>query len=536
MHKAPMPKIAAMLLAVALAAGSCSDDGESASTTTVPATTTESESTARATTTEAAPTTTAPAAAAPSSMSEPDEASLRPWHLAGAAHTDPVAAVEEFVAFFGFEAGTTLGDFQPGDTRSGEIEIRPPMQGSPFDPARPTPDQADLLVFLSGEPRNIFWSSTTAFLRLGTDDRWIVIGAVSDSLVVDLPLDGTVVSSPILVAFTNGVQTDRLEVQVWAADAAAPLVEKKVNSGSGVFSLRRVDALVDVPTDHVGPVTFVVTSSDPVTAVSTLQLELDPDAATQTASAFLEPVGDQREDILYQTGVRLSVFEPGECTGEPRPAVVFGGGVDSSLRDGLTSRGYVVVDVGWRNPGNTSSLDDSTARALGYAVFDLSVALQWLRAQADELCIDEHRMAVAGYSFGAIAALLVTYHDGDLAAGDTITIPGFEGSAQVSLPRIEPPTELAGISDDPDAAISFAGFALADTIEAGEAPVLMIHGRNDGMVPFALAEQTCASAAAVGVTCELLVHDDGHALLSDTATLDRIDEFLRQELAIGVAG
>ena len=294
--------------------------------------------------------------------------------------------------------------------------------------------------------------------------------------------------------------------------------------------------LIDVPTDHVGPVTFVVTSSDPVTAVSTLQLELDPDAATQTASAFLEPVGDQREDILYQTGVRLSVFEPGECSGEPRPAVVFGGGVDSSLRDGLTSRGYVVVDVGWRTPGNSSSLDDSTVRALGFAVFDLRVALQWLRAQADELCIDEHRMAVAGYSFGAIAALLVTYHDGDLAAGDTITIPGFEGSAQVSLPRIEPPTELAGISDDPDAAISFAGFALADTIEAGEAPVLMIHGRNDGMVPFALAEQTCASAAAVGVTCELLVHDDGHALLSDTATLDRIDEFLRQELAIGVAG
>ena len=291
-----------------------------------------------------------------------------------------------------------------------------------------------------------------------------------------------------------------------------------------------------MPTDHVGPVTFVVTSSGRATAVSTLRLELDPDAATQTASAFLEPVGDQREDILYQTGVRLSVFEPGECTGEPRPAVVFGGGVDSSLRDGLTSRGYVVVDVGWRNPGNTSSLDDSTARALGYAVFDLSVALQWLRAQADELCIDEHRMAVAGYSFGAIAALLVTYHDGDLAAGDTITIPGFEGSAQVSLPRIEPPTELAGISDEPDAAISFAGFALADTIEAGEAPVLMIHGRNDGMVPFALAEQTCASAAAVGVTCELLVHDDGHGLPSDTATLDRIDEFLRQELAIGVAG
>lgn len=459
---------------------------------------------------------------------------MRPWHRAVAAHTDPVAAVEEFVAFFGFEAGTTLGDFQPGDTRSGEIEIRPPMLGSPFDPARPTPDQADLLASDYDMAR---WSSTTAFVRLGADDQWIVIGAASDSLIVDLPLDGTVVSSPILVAFTNEIITSRLEVQVWAAGAATPLAARNVTSGfGGVYTLGQFDELVDVPTDQVGPATFVVTSGDPTIAVSALALELDPDAATQIATAFLEPVGDRREDILYQTGVRLSVFEPGECTGEPRPAVVMGGGVDSSLRNGLTRRGYVVVDVDWRTPGNTSSLDDSTVRAFGFAVFDLRVALQWLRAQADELCIDEHRMAVAGYSFGAIAALLVTYHDGDLAAGDTITIPGFEGSAQVALPRIEPPTELAGISDDPDAAISFAGFALADTIEAGEAPVLMIHGRNDGMVPFALAEQTCASAAAVGVTCELLVHDDGHALPSDTATLDRIDEFLRQELAIGVAG
>jgi dienelactone hydrolase len=431
-------------------------------------------------------------------MSEIDEAS-RPWHSAAAAHPDPVAAVEEFVAFFGFEAGTTLGDFQSGDSRSGEIEIRPPMLGSPFDPARPTPDQADYLAS-DQDTYGSGWSSTTAFVRLGIDDQWVVVGAASESLVVDLPLDGAVVSSPILVAFTNEITTNRLEVQVWAAGAAAPLAAKNV------------------------------------TAVSTFGLDLDPDAPIQTSTAFLEPVGDRRDDIEYQTGVRLSVFEPGECTGEPRPAVVSGRGIGSALRDGLTSRGYVVVEVDWRAPGNTSSLDDSTVRALGFAVFDLSVALQWLRAQADELCLDEHRMAVSGYSFGAIAALVVTYYDDDLATEDTVTIPELGGSGQVSPPRIEPPTKLAGISDDPDAAISFAGFALADTIEAGEAPVLMIHGRDDAMVPFALAEQTCASAAAVGVTCEILAHDDGHGIPSDTATLDRIDEFLRRELAIGATG
>jgi hypothetical protein len=161
-------------------------------------------------------------------------------------------------------------------------------------------------------------------VRLDADDQWIVIGAASDALVLDLPLDGTVVSSPIVVTFTNEVMTWRLEVQVWAGGAAVPLVAKNVTSGLGVASLGQVDVLVGVPTDQVGPVTLVVTSGDPVTAVSTLGLELDPDAGVQTASVFLEPVGDQREDILYQTGVRLSVCasrcsSPARAPANPAP-------------------------------------------------------------------------------------------------------------------------------------------------------------------------------------------------------------------------
>ena len=68
---------------------------------------------------------------------------------------------------------------------------------------------------------------------------------------------------------------------------------------------------------------------------------------------------------------------------------------------------------------------------------------------------------------------------------------------------------------------------------AGEPPVLMIHdGRTGGTIPFTLAVQACASAAAVGVACELLAQGSPF----DTATLDVVDEFLRRELAIDAAG
>lgn len=101
-------------------------------------------------------------------------------------------------------------------------------------------------------------------------------------------------------------------------------------------------------------------------------------------------------------------------------------------------------------------------------------------------------------------------------------------------PPPPPPAWLEPYSPDIQAAVSFAGFALAHTIEAGEPPALLFHGINDTVIPHPLAQQTCAAATAVGITCELVTHTAGHAATDAVGNFDdainRTDAFLRREL------
>jgi acetyl esterase/lipase len=162
------------------------------------------------------------------------------------------------------------------------------------------------------------------------------------------------------------------------------------------------------------------------------------------------------------------------------------------------------------------------------------VAVQWLRAHAEELCVDTERIAAVGYSFGAITSLSLAYSLGELAQGDDLTIDELDGSGTVGPGPPAPPPELASFSNEIMAVVSFAGFAIADTIEPGEPPALLIHGRDDRTIPFALAEQTCAAATQVGITCELVAHDSGHGMADDVpGALTLADEFVRREMGIG---
>jgi predicted esterase len=197
----------------------------------------------------------------------------------------------------------------------------------------------------------------------------------------------------------------------------------------------------------------------------------------------------------------------------------------------FAERGYVGVVVEARNPGNTSRLDAGTIRAVMSATNDLAIAVQWLRANADEHCIAPDAIAAMGYSFWGISALSLAYSEGELAEGDVIAIDELGGSATIGPAPPPPPADLAGFSNHINAAVSFAGFALADTIEAGEPPAILFHGRDDRTVPFALAQQTCAAAASVGVVCELVPHDAGHGMADDIdAAWDTVIEFLRREM------
>jgi hypothetical protein len=60
-----------------------------------------------------------------------------------------------------------------------------------------------------------------------------------------------------------------------------------------------------------------------------------------------------------------------------------------------------------------------------------------------------------------------------------------------------------GYPSDVSAVIDVSGGLLTPLMEAGEPPVLIVHGTNDATAPYTLAEAIVARAEEVGVTYEL---------------------------------
>ena len=190
-------------------------------------------------------------------------------------------------------------------------------------------------------------------------------------------------------------------------------------------------------------------------------------------------------------------------------------------------RGYVVVSVDWRDDDGTGySVEGFTA-----SVLDFAVAVRWVRANAAELCADPDRIAAVGYSYGAITSLLLAYTHGELNTGDSVSVDEVGVSGELPDARPAVPDELIDFGDDIAAVVAFAGFGLADTIEPGEPPCLLFNGRNDGTIPFELAEASYVAAVGAGITCELVAHDQGHSMANDIdAALNRADQFLQEHL------
>ena len=476
-------------------------------TTTIDAATTTTDV---ATTTEPATTTIAPDVGAAER--------LWPWHRPGSAHAHPTDAVAGFAELLGFPGSASLGEFRAGQSGTGSITIDGPYSMNDDDLA------------------------TTVFVRRQASGNWEVVGAASQAVVVDLPAPEALVAPPLLVHFTHKALSSGVWVELWLDGAPEPTADQLLTvGGAGVTAMGTWDAMIEWPSDIDSSAVAIFTSRNDseTVAATTISLQLsstDSPSVGPTPATVLGPIGDQRDDILYQPGVRLSIHEPNQCDDGRRPTIVTGGPSSNVFVDWFRERGYLVVDVAWRSPGYTGGLSPGTLQAFTYATNDLGVAVQWLRAHADELCVDPDRIAAVGYSFGAITSLSLAYSSGHFEPGDIITVDELGDPSELAAPAPTPPPELDAFSNRIDAVVSFAGFALAATIEAGEPPALLIHGRDDGTIPFTLAEQTCAAASAVGVTCQLLAHDRGHALAADVpAALEAADEFLRTELHGGAS-
>ena len=183
-------------VAVSIAAGTailaaCGSSESSTSSST--------SSTSQATTTTVASSTTSPA---------PDgqlESAVWPFVSGSTRFHDPVEAARSFaVDYLGFVA-PVVGEFRSGDSRSGEVAIRPAADG-------PT---------------------TTVLVRqLTADDTWWVLGAATPSLQLTSPAALAAISSPVTLAGESTAFEATVNVEVRQDGTVDPLGQDFVMGGS----------------------------------------------------------------------------------------------------------------------------------------------------------------------------------------------------------------------------------------------------------------------------------------------------------------
>lgn len=308
-----------------------------------------------------------------------------------------------------------------------------------------------------------------------------------------------------------------------ASTRSEPTIGSTTDTGATESTIRKPEQ-----TAPVAATAIPVSTPAAVASTTTIRADVSSTAPEPTTTPTVDE-WDQYYPIEYAPGFRLRITEPAPCGVTLRPAIVTANGYISPQ---LVDRGFVVVDVRADGP-DSRTFDAQFLQSIADVSARVGIAVQWLRAHADSYCVAPDAIAVTGYSYGGIAVLALAYTDGEADAGQLVVVDLMGPPVVSETRRIQAPAELAAFSNDPDAVVAHAGFALVDTIDAGEPPALLFHGRNDPLTPFALAEQTCAAAHAVGIVCEIVAHDEGHAFAEDNLeAVDIVTAFLEREMAV----
>lgn len=185
-------------------------DSDSSDDTAITSSSTASSTTSAAATSlsTSSTSTTGSAAASTTTTATPIDASsaVWPWASSATRYSDPVAAARGFaVEYVGF-TDPVLGEFMQGDSRSGEVEVRPVASGP----------------------------VTTVFVRqLGADDSWWVLGAATANIEVDRPSALQVIASPVTLAGRADAFEGNVNVTLRVDGSDRPIVEHYVTGMMG---------------------------------------------------------------------------------------------------------------------------------------------------------------------------------------------------------------------------------------------------------------------------------------------------------------
>jgi len=234
--------------------------------------------------------------------------------------------------------------------------------------------------------------------------------------------------------------------------------------------------------------------------------------------------------------LRMWVADPHNGV-KDRPAIIwlhgggFAVGIDSmySLAAGTAKeyaqRGYVGFSVEYRT--DTTVIDSKSLcqwvqdnedpassvwlarrqqcmRNIIVAQYDVQGAVRWIRAHAASFGIDPAKVAVGGFSAGAITSANLAYRSDDVGTvryftGDDVSVTKSKVQAAFGASGCAYPTGI--------------GETVPTYIGAGDAPISLIHAEFDEAVPYQCAATTVKTARAKNLVAELhsYCNQGGHA-------------------------
>jgi hypothetical protein len=159
------------------------------------------------------------------------------WPVASSStrYADPVEAARGFATDYVGMANPVLGEFLQGDSRSGEVEIRP---------------------FANGPV-------STVFVRQLADDNWWILGSATTNIQATAPAALAAITSPVTLAGTSTAFEAQVNVEIREDGNAQALGSGFVmGGGNGDFGPFQSTLTFNAPSQEFGSVFFFTVSPE----------------------------------------------------------------------------------------------------------------------------------------------------------------------------------------------------------------------------------------------------------------------------------
>jgi dipeptidyl aminopeptidase/acylaminoacyl peptidase len=279
----------------------------------------------------------------------------------------------------------------------------------------------------------------------------------------------------------------------------------------------------------------------------------DDDRVTAIASEYpdikqVHPVTSAKAPTRDKARVPIFITAPLGKEMKKLPAVVLVHGGPSARDDAsfdwwsqfLASRGYAVLQVNFRGSDGYGEAWENAGYGQwgGTMQHDVEDAVMVLGRAG---LIDTDRLCIAGASYGGFAALAGAFHTPDLyrCAISVAGVADLPAMLAYEVGRAGSKSFLADywqsvIGDRKDDKDAIRAASPLQNAEAIKAPVLLLHGEDDSIVPIAQSRAMAKRLKELGKTVSLIeLKGDDHWLSATptrTRTLEEIETFLAANL------